>query len=215
MRASRVAFGVAIVVGLSGNACSSAPEPSPETGAAIAGNAEAGKTYWEQPNTLCALCHGDRGEGAFGPSLAGRRLTLAQFSRQVRQPWGLMPRWTEHQISDQTLADVHAYFVGLPPTVEPGPWLVTAPPDAPLAVRYWVETVGCGQCHGDDLKAALIGAEGQTDYAWVSKRAYAHTEDFPTGAMGTYSRDRLPEVVLRDMWLATKDGADEAPPATP
>ena len=79
------------------------------------GDARAGKAFWEQPTTFCPVCHGDRGQGAYGPDLAGRRLSVAQFRRQVRQSWGVMPRWTPEQISDRTLADVHAYLSNLRP----------------------------------------------------------------------------------------------------
>lgn len=187
-----------------GAACTSRSAPAPKAETGRAGDVATGKAYWGRANTLCSTCHGEHGEGAFGPPLAGRRLTDAQFTHQVRKPFGLMPRWTSQQVSDTTLADVNAYLASLPAVSEPGPWQVTAPPDASLPVRYWVETVGCGQCHGLELKEALTGAEGQTDYAWVARRAYAHTEDFPTGAMGTYSKDRLPEMLLEEIWRATQ-----------
>ncbi len=203
MRHRVTAIGVALCLGLLGAQCTSTPTP-PATGSGLVGDAAAGKVYWEKANTLCSTCHGVHGEGAFGPPLAGRPLSVAQFTRQVRKPWGLMPRWTTQQVSDQTLANLIAYLSSLPGVTEPGPWQVTTPPDASLAVRYWVETVGCGQCHGTDLKEALTGAEGQTDYAWVAKRAYAHTDDFPVGAMGTYSKDRLPEMLLQEIWRATQ-----------
>ena len=73
---------------------------------APAGDAEAGKALWEGPTTLCRNCHGTEGEGAFGPDLAGRHLTVAQFQRAVRQPWGIMPAFVESQISDREIADL-------------------------------------------------------------------------------------------------------------
>lgn len=208
MRCGWLVVCVVVSGGVVGAACTSKPAPPAKVDTGVAGDAVAGKAYWARANTLCSTCHGEHGEGAFGPPLAGRHLTDAQFTHQVRKPWGLMPRWTTQQVSDGTLADVNAYLASLPGVSEPGPWQVTVPPDAPLAVRYWVETVGCGQCHGVDLKEALTGAEGQTDYAWVAKRAYAHTEDFPTGAMGTYSKDRLPEMLLEEIWRATQPADD-------
>ena len=51
-----------------------------------------GKTVWEGP-TQCRNCHGKAGEGGFGPDLAGRGLSVAEFSQAVRKPWGVMPRF--------------------------------------------------------------------------------------------------------------------------
>lgn len=39
----------------------------------------AAKNLWEGNNTQCRNCHGKTGEGAFGPDLAGRGLSAAQF----------------------------------------------------------------------------------------------------------------------------------------
>jgi mono/diheme cytochrome c family protein len=167
------------------------------------GNARAGKAFWESSNALCSNCHGDHGEGGFGPDLAGRAVSFSQFLREVRQPWGIMPRWTAKQISDRTLADVYAYMMSRPSRAEPAPWRVTVPRRATVGLRYFVETVGCGQCHGVELHAAITGAENKAPtFAWVAQRVYAHAEVTPLGKMGTYSRDRLPEFILREIWRA-------------
>jgi mono/diheme cytochrome c family protein len=150
------------------------------------------------------VCHGDRGQGAYGPDLAGRRLSVAQFRRQVRQSWGVMPRWTPEQISDQTLADVHAYLSNLRPVEKLGVWATPVPRNAPQHLRYFVETYGCGQCHGTDMEAVFFGAAyAKMDFAWFARTVYSHTTDFPSGKMGSFSRDRLPEPMLRIMWNAT------------
>ena len=168
------------------------------------GDARAGKAFWEQPTTFCPVCHGNRGEGAYGPDLAGRRLSVAQFRRQVRQSWGVMPRWTPEQISDRTLADVHAYLTNLPPVEKLGKWTTPVPRNARPHLRYFVETYGCGQCHGTDMEAVFFGAAyAKMDFAWFAKTVYNHTADFPSGKMGSFSRDRLPEPMLRIMWNAT------------
>jgi len=41
------------------------------------------------------------------------------------------------------------------------------------------------------------------DFAWFAKTVYNHTTDFPSGRMGSFSKDRLPEAMLRIMWNAT------------
>ena len=45
----------------------------------------AGKALWEGSQTQCRACHGRLGEGAFGPPLAGRSLSVAEFRQAVRQ----------------------------------------------------------------------------------------------------------------------------------
>lgn len=168
------------------------------------GDARAGKAFWEQTTTFCPVCHGDHGQGAYGPDLAGRQLSLAQFRRQVRQSWGVMPRWTPQQISDRTLADVHAYLTSLPTVEKTGSWTTPVPRNAPQHLRYFVETYGCGQCHGTDMEAVFFGAAyTKMDFAWFARTVYNHTGDFPSGRMGSFSRDRLPEAMLRIMWNAT------------
>ena len=76
------------------------------------GNAATGKTLWEGNATACRNCHGTNGEGAFGPDLAGRGLSFAQFKKAVHEPWGVMPAFP--QTNDQQLADMTAYFASLP-----------------------------------------------------------------------------------------------------
>src|SRR6202043_4027058 len=85
--------------------------------AQAAGDAAAGKAYWERVaprNVDCRNCHGGNGEGAFGPDLAGRGLSAAQVLRAVRQPWGIMPAFVESQVSAKDAADIAAYFATLP-----------------------------------------------------------------------------------------------------
>jgi mono/diheme cytochrome c family protein len=69
-----------------------------------AGDPERGKVLWlKTEHVECRECHGDNGEGGFGPDLAGRNLTRAQFIHAVRKPWGIMPAYAESQISDAPL----------------------------------------------------------------------------------------------------------------
>src|SRR5258708_24029652 len=99
-----------------------------------AGDAAAGKTYWERvaPRAVdCRNCHGGAGEGGFCPDLAGRGLSAAQVMRAVRQPWGVMPAFAESQLSDQDGADLPAYFASLPKPAQPGKSTFDVPAPAP------------------------------------------------------------------------------------
>src|SRR5215475_1217661 len=79
-----------------------------------AGDAQAGKAFWDGPASQCRNCHGTNGEGAFGPDLAGRKLTVAQFAHAVRKPWGIMPAFIDSQITDAEIRNLVAYFDGMP-----------------------------------------------------------------------------------------------------
>jgi hypothetical protein len=57
------------------------------------GKAESGKTFWQAQ--MCQYRHGVEAEGAWGPDLASRGLTEAQIRHALREPYGLMPIYTE------------------------------------------------------------------------------------------------------------------------
>jgi len=79
------------------------------------------KALWAGNQLFCKNCHGRDGEGAFGPDLAGRGLSASQFKQAVRKPWGVMPAFTEEQLSDSEIAGLTTYFNALPKPAEPGP----------------------------------------------------------------------------------------------
>ena len=104
--------------------------------AAPAGDPEWGKILWlETEHVECRECHGVNGEGGFGPDLAGRNLTPAQFIYAVRKPWGIMPAFAESAISDPELIDLMAFFDSLPSVDQPGPWRRQVPAGAPAGWR--------------------------------------------------------------------------------
>lgn len=178
------------------------------------GNAAAGKENWQRrpsgagPNqatgTLwCINCHGANGEGGFGPDLAGRGLSLDQFRRAVRQPWGWMPRYPERSVSEQQLADLTAWFASLPKVAQPGPWKTPLPAPTPRG-PYVMASVGCHQCHGAGLanpRRVLGGEFGKAlDFALFADVIYNHDQHYPGNQMGLFSRDRLGESTLREIY---------------
>ena len=183
------------------------------------GNAEAGKKLWESVDARCRDCHGTQGEGAFGPDLAGRQLSIGQFTRAVRTPWGVMPTFPETQYSDQDLVNFYTYLSGLPKVAQPGPWRIQIPAGAPLGQQVLIGTIGCGQCHGPTMQGprAQAGAVG-ADFEWFKRMTYEHTTfmpehrkvlgDAPTGVrMGNFSRTRVPESLLEEIWKFLRDDA--------
>jgi cytochrome c553 len=181
---------------------------------APAGRADAGKAYWQ--GHMCQFCHGVAGEGGWGPDLAGRALSLAQFKRAIREPWGLMPAYTSTQVSDQSVADLHAFLSGLPTVAQPGPPRWRHPPAGGPEGQRLQSAFGCGQCHGPEMAVprawllaadrlggvpdAEFGVSKDAGFPYFAKMVYQHSEKYPKGTMGNFSRDRLPEVLLREIY---------------
>ncbi len=184
------------------------------------GNAAAGKTLWEGNTTACKNCHGEQGQGAFGPDLAGRGLSVEQFKVAVQKPWGIMPAFPQY--NDQQLADMTAYFAGLSkPTV--GAWRFTPVANAP-AGQLHVLNVGCAQCHGPTMNGPRgnMGAVGD-DYEWFKKLVYDHTNTMNQHRamlggmpgniqMGNYNPARLHDGQLREIYAWLKDDIGFRPP---
>jgi mono/diheme cytochrome c family protein len=186
--------------------------------ASAQGDAAAGRDLWQDRGlTRCGDCHGSNGEGGFGPDLAGRALTLDQFMRAVRRPWGVMPAYPPLLYSDTEIANLHAFLTSLPQASEPGPWRTALPSNATRPQELLIAGVGCAQCHGDGLPgprtdAGSVGA----DFDWWKDLVYDHATTMPglrtelgenPGAvrMGNYSRARLPESVLEEIFLYLRD----------
>jgi cytochrome c553 len=183
-----------------------------------AGDPERAKVLWlKTEHVECRECHGDNGEGGFGPDLAGRNLTRAQFIHAVRKPWGIMPAYAESQISDRELGDLAAYFDSLPSVAQPGPWRRQVPAGAARGLAV-ATTAGCTQCHAPAFNNGR-GVRGaiNADFEWFKAIVYTHTSAYPTTrarlgeppferlAMGSFSPARLPESMLLDIWTYIVD----------
>jgi len=187
--------------------------------AQAAGDAAAGKAYWEREApraTACRNCHGNNGEGMFGPDLAGRGLNAAEVLRAVRQPWGIMPAFVESQLSEKDAADLAAYFASLPKPAQPGKWRVEVPPGASPGQANLVN-IGCAQCHG----ATFNGPRGNlgavsADFDYFANLVYNHTTALPQHRvalgnngtnldMGNYNRTRVSEGQLRQIYFWARD----------
>ena len=185
---------------------------------APAGDPEKGKVLWlETEHVECRECHGAKGEGGFGPDLAGRKLTRAQFIHAVRKPWGIMPAFAESQISDRELIDLMAYFDTLPGVAEPAPWRVQVKRGSPRGLAT-ATTAGCVQCHNPSFNngRGVMGAIN-ANFEWFESIVYAHPTAYPPTrarlgeppyerlAMGSFNPARVPESMLRDIWTYIVD----------
>ena len=188
--------------------------------AQTAGDAAAGKAYWDRlaPRlTDCKDCHGLNGEGGFGPDLAGRGLNAAQIERAVRQPWGVMPAFVESQVSAKDAADLAAYFATLPKPAQPGKWRVEVPAGAPPGQATMIN-MGCGQCHGATFNGPRGNSLGvyNADFDFFANLVYNHTTAMPQYRavlgqnatnldMGNFSRSRLTMGQLRQIYFWARD----------
>jgi len=216
--------GVSLTLALTVSFASAAPnQPTSSAGAATQaaapappkGNPQDGQKAFAGGAAFCSICHSSRGQGAFGPDLAGRGLSFAQFKRAVVQPWGIMPGYAD--LSDQTIADMWAFLEGLPKVAEAGkPGNPPPPPGSPLGQHLFL-TVGCGQCHRNeaaDPRRDMGAFAKEMSYDVFQKivyegerRAY-NVRTPPPRRMGVYSRDHLPEPALREIykWLTEETG---------
>ena len=218
-----VVFVLALPLAHAGTRAAQSGAAAPGANAPV-GSAEAGKAHWALGNTSCRNCHGGDGEGSFAPPLAGRKLTYARFRNYVRNPLGRMPGYIESELTDQEIADMVAYFDTLPTSPKPLPWRTTLPAGAPRGQQLAVTVIGCAQCHGDTVPTPRHGAAEVTgDFEWFKHMVYEHTtaqrEQWallkgsqpvtPSAAgppgrnrvrMGNYSRARLPEATLKEIW---------------
>jgi mono/diheme cytochrome c family protein len=112
---------------------------------AFAQDPERGKTLWEE-ETLCQRCHGAMGEGVWAKPLAGDELTVEEWIAQVRSPRNRMPRFSEAQVSDEMIRDMHAYLTSLPKPTQTGFQEADLPDDAHPGQVLIVEK-RCVACH--------------------------------------------------------------------
>ena len=85
------------------------------THAAAAASAEKGKAAFVRHG--CWQCHGFAGQGGTaGKKLAPNPLPLEAMSAFVRNSAGPMPPYSKAILSDEDLADIHAYLQSIPKT---------------------------------------------------------------------------------------------------
>jgi mono/diheme cytochrome c family protein len=77
----------------------------------VSAGQEAGKAAFTR---LCETCHGPGGNGAGqGPALVPFNMELPELIGIVRQGVGMMPPIPRSQISDDEIAQIHAYLKSL------------------------------------------------------------------------------------------------------
>lgn len=128
---------------------------------ALAQDPDNGKILWEEQIWQCQRCHGAMGEGVFGAVLAGTEKTAQDVIAQVRNPRNRMPMFSEAQVSDEQLIDIHAYLSSLPEPEQPGFKMIELPADAPAGQQLIVEK-RCVACHGETGPVKNFTDRGET-----------------------------------------------------
>jgi hypothetical protein len=113
------------------------------------------------------------------------------------------------------VADLHSYVGSLPGVPESGPWRFPLPANAPQGQVLALATIGCAMCHTPVLDTPRRGiAEANGDFEWFKHMIYDHTTAMPEHCaavgpgnpycrairMGDYSRTRLPENLLLEIY---------------
>jgi ubiquinol-cytochrome c reductase cytochrome c subunit len=62
----------------------------------------------------CWQCHGYEGQGGAGPELGPNPISYPSFKAYIRHPRGQMPPYSEKVVTDQQLADIHAFLETIP-----------------------------------------------------------------------------------------------------
>src|SRR5215470_4851986 len=85
------------------------------SGPALSGDAVNGKRIYMSVG--CYLCHGTVGQGSrpTGPHIAPNPLPYEVFAERVRRPVNVMPPYTTVVLSDQSLRNIYAYLLTIPP----------------------------------------------------------------------------------------------------
>jgi mono/diheme cytochrome c family protein len=85
--------------------------------AALAASVEKGKAAFVQHG--CWQCHGFQGQGGVtGPKLAPDPIAIEAFTAFVRSSNRAMPPYMEAVLSNEELADIHAYLESIPKPVD-------------------------------------------------------------------------------------------------
>lgn len=116
------------------------------TSVAYAQDPANGQTIWEEQVWQCSMCHGAMGEGMWGRPLSNSNLTAQEWIDQVRNPRQNMPAFSEAQVTDEQIIDIHAYVTSLPEPADftradPG-----LPADAPEG-QVLIAQKNCIACH--------------------------------------------------------------------
>ncbi len=181
------------------------------TSVAFAQDPDSGKLLWEE-QTGCQRCHGPEAEGLWAGPLAGSTKSAQEWIDQVRNPRRNMPAFSAEQVSDEMIADMHAYVSSLPEVTDFSRPDAGFPADAPQGQVLLAEK-RCIACHGETGPINGFIERGETPTA---ERVINQLRT-PFRNMPSFSPDQVSdaEAALIADFLAQQVSAQSAPAALP
>jgi mono/diheme cytochrome c family protein len=112
------------------------------------GNADKGKLLFESAG--CASCHGNSAKGisGVGPLITPPPFAIPEFINFVRHPSGTMRPFSQQELSDAQLGDIHAYLQSLSPSSDSNVTMANLTGNAENGKRLFMRD-GCYECHGN------------------------------------------------------------------
>jgi len=194
--------------------CATAQGQRRGEGAAPAANIGDGRAAFA--NT-CSVCHGEQGEGAMGPKIAGTALTLADFLSRVRMGKGAMPPFDSATVPDAQAANIYEFLKSLPASSgasgvapnensargDPNSTTVAFAPAAPGNAdrgKTLFMSDGCYECHGRVGQGAAQTQAPRIGPAPIPVAAFAAYIRHPTNNMPPYSAKVVPDQDVADIY---------------
>ncbi|MBI3980259.1 MAG: cytochrome c [Chloroflexi bacterium] len=154
---------------------------------------------------FCARCHGNNGEGGYGPPLAATTLSAADVVKQVRTPRARMPSFSDKQVTDAELGDILDFVKTLPRPATAGTYQFAARAGDPAGQVIFIEK-GCAACHG--IPPSVAG----TKLAPAEEITQVRT---PRSRMGAFTAVQISDadVTTVNRWLASLPAPTPRPTA--
>jgi mono/diheme cytochrome c family protein len=163
------------------------------TSVALAQDPDNGKVIWEEQSS-CQRCHGAAAEGMWAGPVAGTERTIDEFTQQVRAPRRNMPAYTVEQISDEQLADVHAYLTTLTRPADFAPIDAGLPADAPVGQQLIVEK-RCAACHSTEGPFNGFVERGETPTVEaIAMQVYTPRRNMPAYTTDQVSQEEIAQI---------------------
>jgi mono/diheme cytochrome c family protein len=173
--------------------------------------AASGQVIWEEQSG-CKNCHGDSGEGKWAGPLAGTEKTADEWIAQVRNPRRNMPHFSTEKVSDEMIADMHAYMASLSKVEDFSPMDPGLPADAPEG-QVLIAEKRCIACHGPQGPVNGFINRGEVPtIEFVSTQVRTPRNNMPSFTMDQVSDAELALIVD---FMAQQVAAETPPAALP